>query len=163
MSGVISSASRPFSFNLRRKASLGFFPMATPGRGSRCESHAIPILISEGFSRNHGGPRRSEARRKVESLLIEIGNEQMRTRKVNLRTEMWVPFAYAASITANIHDCLDGGRAHRPLVSDYRRGDAARYGRQPADYLNWPCRRRARRSPSGLPNSVAPNEEKWRN
>jgi hypothetical protein len=42
-----------------------------------------------GLFPNHGGPQRSEAR-KVERLLIEIGNEQMRTRKVNPRTEMWV-------------------------------------------------------------------------
>jgi hypothetical protein len=35
----------PLSFNLTRKAFLGFFLWPLLGRGSRCESHAIPILI----------------------------------------------------------------------------------------------------------------------
>jgi hypothetical protein len=37
-----------------------------------------------------GGAERSELRRKIERLLIRIGNEQMRSGHVNPRTEMWV-------------------------------------------------------------------------
>jgi hypothetical protein len=37
-----------------------------------------------------GGADRSEERRKVERLLIQLGNEQMRSGNLNPRTEMWV-------------------------------------------------------------------------
>lgn len=37
-----------------------------------------------------GGPERSEARREIEHVLIEIGTEQMRSGNVNPRTEMWL-------------------------------------------------------------------------
>ena len=36
------------------------------------------------------GGDRSEARREVEGVLIQLGNEQIRTGKVNPRTAMWV-------------------------------------------------------------------------
>jgi hypothetical protein len=37
-----------------------------------------------------GGTERSEARRKIERALIQIGTEQMRSGNVNPRTEMWL-------------------------------------------------------------------------
>jgi hypothetical protein len=37
-----------------------------------------------------GGADRSEGRREVERLLIQLGNEQMRSGNANPRTEMWV-------------------------------------------------------------------------
>jgi hypothetical protein len=37
-----------------------------------------------------GGADRSAGRRKIERLLIELGKEQIRSGKVNPRTEMWV-------------------------------------------------------------------------
>jgi hypothetical protein len=37
-----------------------------------------------------GGADRSEGRREVERLLVQLGNEQMRSGNVNPRTEMWV-------------------------------------------------------------------------
>lgn len=37
-----------------------------------------------------GGADRSEGRRKIERVLLELGTEQIRSGKVNPRTEMWV-------------------------------------------------------------------------
>jgi hypothetical protein len=37
-----------------------------------------------------GGPERSDARREIERVLIQIGTEQMRSGNVNPRTEMWL-------------------------------------------------------------------------
>jgi hypothetical protein len=37
-----------------------------------------------------GGGERSERRREIERVLIQLGNEQMRSGNVNPRTEMWV-------------------------------------------------------------------------
>lgn len=37
-----------------------------------------------------GGAGRSEGRRKIERVLIELGKEQIRSGNVNPRTEMWV-------------------------------------------------------------------------
>ena len=36
------------------------------------------------------GEKRSAVRRKIESLLVQLGNEQIRSGLVNPRTEMWV-------------------------------------------------------------------------
>ncbi len=36
-----------------------------------------------------GGPDRSEGRRGIERLLLQLGKEQIRSRKANQRTEMW--------------------------------------------------------------------------
>jgi hypothetical protein len=37
-----------------------------------------------------GGGERSAGRREIECLLVKLGNEQMRSGKVNPRTRMWV-------------------------------------------------------------------------
>ena len=37
-----------------------------------------------------GGADRSEGRREIERVLIQLGNEQIRSGKVNVRTESWV-------------------------------------------------------------------------
>jgi hypothetical protein len=37
-----------------------------------------------------GGGGRSESRRRIECVLIQLGKEQMRAGHVNPRTEMWV-------------------------------------------------------------------------